>query len=112
MVERGSRIRKRWKDDGAKGRHERMQPPRPNVGEGIIYQRIEQGWDFEEMNEKVVPMWCRGTIVAAKRNSRVHIRWDGDNVREGEPNIMEERFLVSKWNKQVDEGWCFVISED
>ena len=57
---------------------------------------------------------CRGpiAIVAAKRNSRVHIRWDDDNVREGEPNIMEERFLVSKWNKQVEEGWCFVISED
>ena len=56
------------------------------------------------MNEKVVPMWCRGTILATKRNSRVHIRWDDDNVREGEPNIMEERFLVSKWNKQVEEG--------
>ena len=26
-------IRKRWEDDGAKGRHRRMQPPRPNVGE-------------------------------------------------------------------------------
>ena len=64
------------------------------------------------MNEKVVPMWCRGTIAAAKRNSRVHMRWDDDNVREGEPNIMEERFLVSKWNKQVVEGWRFVISED
>ena len=72
-MEGGSRIRKRSEDDGAKGRHERMQPPRPNVDEGIIYRRIEQRWDFKEMNEKVVPMWCRGTIVAAKRNSRVHI---------------------------------------
>ena len=64
------------------------------------------------MNEKVVPMWCRGTILATKRNSRVHIRWDDDYVREVEPKIMEERFLVSKWNKQVVEGWRFVISED
>ena len=64
------------------------------------------------MNEKVVPMWCRGTILATKRNSRVHIQWDDDNVREGGQNIMEERFLVSKWNEQVEEGWCFVISED
>ena len=33
-----------------------------------------------------------------KGNSRVHIRWDDDYVREGETNITEERILVSKWN--------------
>ena len=86
------------------GRHERMQSPRPFVDGGILYRRIEQWWDFKETNEKVVPMWCRGTVVAAKRNSKVHIRWDGNYVREGEPNIMEKRFFVSKWNKQVEEG--------
>ena len=112
VMEGGLRMRERAEEDGAEGRHEKMQPPRPNVDGGLIDRRMEQRWDFKEPNGKVVPMWCRGTIVGVKGNSRVHIRWDDDYVREGETNITEERFLVSKWNKQVEEGWRFVISED
>ena len=112
VMEGGLRMREWSEDNGAEDWHERMQPPRPNIDGSLIDRRMEQRWDFKEPSGKVVPMWCKGTIVAVKGNSRVHIRWDDNYVREGETNVTEERLLVSKWNKQVEEGWRFVISED
>ena len=52
VVEGGSRMRERSEDDGAKDRHERMQPPRPNVDGALIDTRMEQRWDFKEPNGK------------------------------------------------------------
>ena len=53
-----------------------------------------------------------GVVVGVKGNSRVHIKWDDAYVKKGDPKVTEERFLLSKWNKHVDEIWRFVISED
>ena len=52
VMEGGARMRERSEDDGAKDRHERMQPPRPNMDGALIDRRMEQRWDFKEPNGK------------------------------------------------------------
>ena len=37
-----------------------------------------------------------------KKQDKVHIECDDACLREGDPKITEERFLKSKWNKQVE----------
>ena len=81
-----------------------MQPPRPNIDESLIDRRMDQLWNFKEPGGTVVQVWCRGVVVAVKSNGKVHIRWDDAYVRKGNPKVTEEQFLVSKWNKHVEEG--------
>ena len=112
VVEGGTKMREDLEDDGRADRYEKMQPRRPNVDEGLIDRRTEQLWDFHEPDGTVVQVWCRGVVVGVKGNSKVHIRWDDAYLKKGDPKVTEERFLVSKWNKHVEESWRFVISED
>ncbi len=46
-------------------------------------------------------MWCQGTVMAVKKNSKVHIKWDISTLREGDKAITEETLLKSKYNKHV-----------
>ena len=112
VVEGGTRLREELEDTGMKDRHEKLQPPRPNVDEGLIDRRMEQLWNYKEPDGTVVQVWCRGVVVAVKSNSKVHVCWDTAFVAKGDPKVTEEQFLVSKWNKHVEEGWRFFISED
>ena len=40
-----------------------------------------------------------------KKQDTIHIEWDDTCLCEGDPKITEERFLKSKWNKQVEGAW-------
>ena len=111
VVTEGTEMRRELEDVGREERDAKMQPPRPSVDEGLIDQRVKQLWDFIEPDGTVVHVWCRGLVVAVKSNSRVHIRWDDDYVRRGEPNITEERLLVKNWNRSVEGGWRMVLSD-
>ena len=73
--------------------------------ENFIGAKIEQLWEYTEKDGTVVPQWCQGTVVAVKKNSRVHIKWDKLCLREGDPEITQEKFMETKWNKQVNEAW-------
>ena len=97
-------MREELEDTGDEDRYEKMQPPKPNVDEHLIDVRIEQYWNYTEPDWKVVPVWCKGVVVAVKNNSKVHIRWDDDYVANGDPKVTEERLLVTKWNKHVEES--------
>ena len=111
VVTGGKKMRRELEDVGSEEREAKMQPPRPSVDESLIDQKVKQLWDFVEPDGTVVPMWCHGLVVAVKTNSRVHIRWDDEYVRRGEPNITEERLLVKKWNRAVEGGWRMVLSD-
>ena len=76
--------------DGIVDRHERMQPPRPEVGENLIGFEVEQLWIFEEEDGSKVSQWCQGLVVAVKTRGKVHIQWNEDCLREGDIPIAEE----------------------
>ena len=82
-----------------------MQPPSPKVDETFIGARIEQLWEFKETDGTMVKQWCQGEVVAVKKNSRVHIKWEKECLRKGDPAITQEKLLKSKWNKHVIQAW-------
>lgn len=50
-------------------------------------------------------------MVVVKTNNRVHMKWDKDCLREGDPEITQETFGKRKWNIHVQEGWRYVIED-
>ena len=112
FVEGAHELRDELEKDGVVDRHERLQPVRPKVNEDLIDARIEQLWGFEEPDGTVVDQWCRGTIVAVKKNNKVHIKWDDECVRDGDPGVTGEILLKTKWNKHVERGWRFAIGKN
>ena len=91
--------------DGIVDRHERMQPPRPEVEENMIGLEVEQLWIFEEEDGSKVSQWCQGLVVAVKTRGKVHIQWNEDCLRQGDQPITEEVLMKSKFNKHVEGGW-------
>ena len=75
------------------------------MDDNLIGVNIEQLWEFTEEDGTVVPQWYQGIVVAVKKNNRVHIKWDKKCLREGDPMVTQEKFLKTKWNKQVNEAW-------
>ena len=65
-------------------RYEKMQPPRPTMDESFVNARIEQYWEFNEKNDKVVGVWCKGVVVGVLNSNHVHIEWDKEYLRPGE----------------------------
>ena len=49
--------------------------------------------------------WCQGLVVAVKNGNKLHVEWDDSCLRDGDPNITEEKFMVSKWNKHTEGAW-------
>ena len=62
-------------------------------------------WKFFEEDDTEVLQWCQGVVVAVKSKNKVHIEWNDNCLRKGDPKITEETFMVSKWNKHVEEAW-------
>ena len=50
-------------------------------------------------------MWCLGVVVGVLNNNQVHVKWDKTYLREGDAEITKEKFLKTKWNKHVQDGW-------
>ncbi len=100
------KLREEMEARGETDRYERMQPKqRPQIDDSFLGAKIEQLWIYTEKNEKKVHQWCQGEVVAVKKGNRVHVEWKKKYLRRGDKPVTEERFLVSKWNKHVEEGW-------
>jgi hypothetical protein len=99
------KLRETLEEDGKVDRYEKFQPPRPNVDESFVGSRIEQLWIFTEKDGTKVPQWCQGEVIAVKKGNKVHIKWDEECLREGDAKVSQERLLVSKYNKHVEEAW-------
>ena len=103
MVER--KMRDEMMAGGIVDIYEKGQCPRPEVDDNLIGTKIEQLWEFTEGDGTVVPQWCQGIVVAVEKNNRVHIKWDKKCLCEGDLMVTQEKFLKTKWNKQVNEAW-------
>jgi hypothetical protein len=101
----GKKLRDNLEKMGNADRYEKMQPSRPKVDESFVNARIEQYWEFNEKNGKVVGVWCKGVVVGVLKNNHVHIEWDKQYLRPGELEVSKERLLVSFYNKHKEEGW-------
>ena len=55
--------------------YEKMEPSRPNMNKYFVNARIEQYWEFNEKNGKVVGVWYKGVVVVVLKNNHVHIDW-------------------------------------
>ena len=64
---------------------------------------------YKEPDGSINMMWCQGTVMAVKNNSKVHIKWDSSTLREGDKAITEETLLKSKYNKHVLGGWRYSL---
>ena len=107
--ERAEKKREEWEADGKTDNYENLQPSKPKVDNDLINTRIEQRFDYDEPDGSVVPMWCRGVVVAVMKNSKVHIEWEEKFLRDGDPPVTKERLLTTKWNKNVNEGWRCIV---
>ena len=105
IIKGGEKLRDEFEDNGQVDRYEKMQPPRLEVDETLIGARIEQLWEYSETDSTTVKPWCKGVVVAVKKNSRVHIQWGASCVWDGGPKITQEKLLKTKWNKHVEEAW-------
>ena len=106
LIEKAMEIKAGLDTDG------NLQPDMPGVNEDLVGKRIEQAWEYMEPSGEPVLQWCKGVVVAVGKNSKVHIEWDEECLREGDPNETRERLLKSKWNKYVEEGWRCVVDEE
>eukprot|EP00957_Ditylum_brightwellii_P121941 9299669-Ditylum_brightwellii.AAC.1 len=99
-------MQEQLEDDDEIDQYEKLQPAKPDVDIHLKDTHIEQYWEFTD-NETgdMVPMQCKGVVVTVKNNTRVHVEWEYLYLREGDPKVTEEKFLKTKWNKHVDEGW-------
>jgi hypothetical protein len=111
-IEEAKNMRERDEDGGTKDRYEKLQPTKPKkVDETLVGAEIEQLWIFTEKNGKEIMQWCQGKVVAVKKNSKVHIKWRKDCLRDGDPAVTEERLLISKYNKHMEEAWRFNVCD-
>ena len=102
-------MREDWEDQGLTDRHERLQPPRPEVDAKLVDEEMEMLFAYKEPDGSINMMWCQGTVMAVKKNSKVHIKWDISTLREGDKAITEETLLKSKYNKHVLGGWRYSL---
>ena len=97
--------------DGITDRHQKKQPTTPpTIDVDFVGTRIEQIWEFVEVDGTSKLIWCKGTVIAVKNNNKkVRIQWDAEYHRPGDPVISEETLLISKWNKQKKKAWRLVL---
>lgn len=108
-IEEAVQLREDLEEQGVMDRHEKKQPPRPNVDEELVDVMMEMLFAYDEPDGTTSNMWCQGTVVAVKRDNKVHIQWDGSTLREGDIEITEEKLLKSKYNKHVLGGWRYSL---
>lgn len=108
-IEEAVQLREDLEEQGVMDRHEKKQPPRPNVDEELVDVMMEMLFAYDEPDGTTSNMWCQGTVVAVKRDNKVHIKWDGSTLREGDIEITEEKLLKSKYNKHVLGGWRYSL---
>jgi len=101
----GEQLREMMEEEGKIDRHKKLQGGMPDIDETLINFRIEQLWEFIENDSSAVLQWCKGTIVGVKKDNKVHIKWDKESLRDGDPEITQEKLLVTKWNKHDVRGW-------
>ena len=94
------------------GNYAKAQPPRPTIDESFLNLRVEQFWEYRETNGKIVGMWCKGRVVGVMRGNQVHIEWDKEYLRPGDLKITQEKFYLTKWNKEVQSGWKMDMDVD
>ena len=103
------KMREDLEASGKIDRYEKMQPKqRPKIDQSFVGAHIEQLWEYTETKkgtEKKVLQWCKGEVVGVKKNNKVHIQWASHVLRRGDPEVTEEQFMVSKWNKHVKGSW-------
>ena len=97
--------------DGITDRHQKKQPTTPpTIDVDFVGTRIEQIWEFVEVDGTSKLIWCKGTVIAVKNNNKkVRIQWDAEYHRPGDPVISEETLLKTKWNKQTKKAWRLVL---
>ena len=80
----------------------------------LLGRRIAKMFEFEEPCGKKQNDWCVGEVVAVKslRTQTVHVEWDKQYLRPGEPTVQEEKLLRSKYNKSSSGGWIVLDEED
>ena len=81
---------------GQTDRYEKIQLDRPEVNEELIGARIEQLWEFNELDSNKVNQWYKGTVVATKKGNTIHIQWVEDTLHEGHPKIPQEKLAKSR----------------
>ena len=101
----GKKLRDNLEKEGCLDRYEMLQPPRPSVDKTLIDARIEQCHEYYEKNGDKVLVWCLGVVVGVLNNNQVHVKWDKTYLREGDAEITKEKFLKTKWNRHVQNGW-------
>ena len=100
------KLRNDRESSGEADRYEKLQPKEcPTIDGSFIGAKIEQLWTFTEQDGTMVQRWCQEVVIAIKTNNRVHVEWNNNCVRKGEPEVTEEKFLKSKWNKHVERSW-------
>ena len=108
-VEEAVQLREDFEEQGMMDRHKKLQPPRPEVDEKLIDVEMEILFSYDEPDGTKSNMWCRGTVVAVKKNNKVHIKWHDSTLREGDIAITDETLLKSKYNKHVLGGWRYSL---
>ena len=108
-VEEAIKLREELEEQGMTDRHEKLQPPRPDVDEKLVDVEIEMLFSYDEPDGTSSNMWCQGMVVGVKKDNKVHIKWDGSTLREGDIAITEETLLKSKYNKHVLGGWRYSL---
>jgi hypothetical protein len=108
-IEEAIQLREDCDVQGLTDRHEKLQPPRPEVDAKLVDKEMEMLFAYKEPDGSINMMWCQGTVMAVKKNSKVHIKWDISTLREGDKAITEETILKSKYNKHVLGGWRYSL---
>ena len=86
---------------GQTDRYKKIQPDRPEVNEELIGSRIEQMWEFIELDVNKVNQWCNGTVVAINKLNKVQIKWEEYTLHEGHPKMSQETLVKSRSNKHI-----------
>ena len=111
MLQKQQQCEIKLETDGIIDRHEKLQPrTQPIINEGFVGKRIEQIWEFLEDDGTSKLIWCKGLVIGVlNKKTKVRIQWDKEYHREGDPEISQETFMVSKWNKHVERGWRLAL---
>ena len=111
FVAEATAMQDKLETDGIIDRHEKLQPrTQPIINEGYVGTQIEQIWEFLEDDGTSKLIWCKGLVIGVlNKKTKVRIQWDKEYHREGDPEISQEPFMVSKWNKHVERGWRLAL---
>ena len=83
-------LRETMEMDGQMDRYKKIKPDRPEVNKELTGARIEQLWEFNELDGNKVNQCCKGTVAATKKGNKVHIQWEEDTLHEVHPKISQE----------------------